>query len=244
MERERERYIATWMLSLLASGKGFNGFVFHEANNSAPLQSLLVHFSLAFFFHSASLTLSLSLSLCLFNAAEFLLTKKKKKKKDLAAEEKKIRVGNAWWVSGKERLKLFAFCFENSDPLSLCVLLCLWDSNERRNLFLQQGAHDSFFALFFLIIIFCLHYLLTKKKNCYLPYFTNLTFLFEIKEWVFIFEVLFLFFFLVWSWRNLLFWFMGMEVVLKRMVFYYLFPLFTLFFFFSRLLHLPFKSYF
>ena len=85
------------MLSLLASGKGFNGFVFHEANNSAPLQSLLVHFSLAFFFHSASLTLSLSLSLslCLFNAAEFLLTKKKKKKKDLAAEEKKIRVGNA-----------------------------------------------------------------------------------------------------------------------------------------------------
>lgn len=82
-----------------------------------------------------------------------------------------------------------------SDPLSLCVLLCLWDSNERRNLFLQQGAHDSFFALFFLIIIFCLHYLLTKKKNCYLPYFSNLTFLFEIKEWVFIFEVLFLFFF-------------------------------------------------
>ena len=81
------------MLSLLASGKGFNGFVFHEANNSAPLQNLLVHFSLAFFFHSASLTLSLSL--CLFNAAEFLLTKKKKKKKDLAAEEKKIRVGNA-----------------------------------------------------------------------------------------------------------------------------------------------------
>ena len=85
-----------------------------------------------------------------------------------------------------------------SDPLSLCVLLCLWDSNERRNLFLQQGAHDSFFALFFLIIIFCLHYLLTKKKNCYLPYFSNLTFLFEIKEWVFIFEVLFLFFFFFW----------------------------------------------
>ena len=121
MERERERYIATWMLSLLASGKGFNGFVFHEANNSAPLQSLLVHFSLAFFFHSASLTLTLSLSLSLSLQCSWIFTDKE--------EEKKERLGS-WGEEDKGRECLMSEWQRKTE--TFCLLL--WELRRSQTL--------------------------------------------------------------------------------------------------------------
>ena len=124
MERERERYIATWMLSLLASGKGFNGFVFHEANNSAPLQSLLVHFSLAFFFHSASLTLSLSLSLFVSSMQLNFYWQRRRKKERLGSwgeEDKGRECLMSEWQRKTETFCLLLWELRRSQTLCLFV---------------------------------------------------------------------------------------------------------------------------